>query len=183
MTLLDGFIAVVLAGGLLHGVSAGALRQIASIVGLVFALLVSIQLMHSVGALAVQSLGLSDAIAPVVGFVVLFFGVWLLFFAISRLLERVLEALSLSVLNRIVGGALGTLKAALLLSVLFLVLAEIDVPEPERQQQSLLYGPIAGALPATLAVAAEYVPAAKQAADTFGQEVRPSVRSRVEGRE
>ncbi|MFO8098048.1 MAG: CvpA family protein [Salinibacter sp.] len=178
MTLLDGFIVVVLVGGLLHGLSAGALRQIASLVGVVFALLVSVQLMHPVGALAVQSLGLSEAVGPIVGFVVVFAGVWLIFFAISRLLERVLEALSLSILNRVAGGALGALKAALLLSVLFLVLAEVDVPASDSRQESLLYGPIAGALPKTLDVAAEYVPSAKRAAETFGEEVRPSVQSR-----
>ncbi|MFP4229460.1 MAG: CvpA family protein, partial [Salinivenus sp.] len=143
MTLLDGLIGAVLLGGLLHGLSAGALRQIASLLGVLFALLVSVQLMHPVGALAAQSLGLSEATAPVVGFVVVFGGVWLLFVAISRLLERVLEALSLSLLNRVAGGALGGLKAALLLSVLFLVLAEVDVPAPETRQDSLLYRPIA----------------------------------------
>jgi membrane protein required for colicin V production len=183
MTLLDGFIVVVLAGGLLHGVSAGALRQLASLIGLVFALLVSVQLMHTVGALAVQSLGLSESIAPIVGFVVLFCGVWLIFFAISRLLEQVLEALSLTILNRVAGGGLGALKAALLLSVLFLVLAEIEIPDQEMQQESLLYGPIAGALPKTLDVAAEYVPSAKRAAESFGEKVRPSVESRLEGPE
>ena len=183
MTLLDGFIVAVLAGGLLHGVSAGALRQLASLIGLVFALLVAVQLMHAVGALAVQSLGLSESIAPIVGFVVLFCGVWLIFFAISRLLEQVLEALSLTIVNRAAGGALGALKAALLLSVLFLVLAEVDIPERETQEQSVLYGPIAGALPTTLSVVADYVPSVRRAAESFGEEVRPSVESRVDGAE
>lgn len=179
MSLLDGFILVVLLGGLVHGFSAGAVRQVASLVGVVMALLLSVQLMHPVGDLTVESLGLSDAVAPIVGFVVVFLGVWLVFFALSRLLEQLLETLSLTLVNRLAGGALGAFKTALLLSVLFLVLAEVDVPAEETRADSTLYGPIAGALPATLDVASEYFPAAERATETFGRHVRPSIRSQT----
>src|SRR6056297_821324 len=110
---LDWFILVILAGGLIRGFMVGAVRQVASLLGLVLAFFLSVQLMHPVGALIVSSLGLSEAVAPIAGFIVIFVGVQLLFLALSRLLERVLETLSLSLVNRAAGGALGGFKAAL----------------------------------------------------------------------
>jgi len=176
-TLLDGFILVALAGGLLRGIAVGAVRQVASLVGLLVAFLVSIQLMHTVGTVIVSRLGVSEATAPIVGFVALFLGVQLVVMALSRLFERVLEQLSLTVLNRVAGGALGGLKAALLLSVLFLVLSGLQVPDRERRRKSVLYGPVAGVLPKTLDVASDYLPAARRASDAFGRVVRPRIRS------
>jgi membrane protein required for colicin V production len=155
----------------------GAVRQVASLIGLVVAFFLSVQLMHPVGALIVSSLGLSEAVGPIAGFIVLFVGVQLLFLALSRLLERVLETLSLSLANRAAGGALGGFKAALLLSVLFLVLAGMEMPSEQVRDRSVLYAPVAKALPETLDAASPYLPAAKRASETFGQTVRPRLDS------
>jgi membrane protein required for colicin V production len=177
LALLDWFILLVLAGGLIRGFVVGAVRQVASLAGLVVAFLLSVQWMHPVGALIVASLGLSPSMGPIVGFVAIFVGVQLLALALSRIFEEVLETLSLSLVNRAAGGALGSFKAALLLSVLFLVLTGLKVPGPEARERSMLYGPVATALPKTLDAAAPYVPAARRASDAFGADDGSSFRS------
>lgn len=169
---LDWFILIVLTGGLLRGFMVGAVRQITSLLGLVLAFFLSIQFMHPVGDLIVSHLGLSESVGPIVGFAVLFLGIQLLFVALSRLLEQVLETLSLSVVNRAAGGALGGFKAALLLSVLFLVLSAMEVPKQETQEQSILYTPVASTLPKTLDVASPYLPAPDEAVDQFGNGIQ-----------
>jgi membrane protein required for colicin V production len=174
LTALDWFILVVLTGGLIRGFVVGAVRQVASIGGLIVAFLLSVQFMHPIGALIVSSVGLSEAVAPIAGFVVIFVGVQLVFLALSRLLEQVLETLSLSLVNRAAGGALGGFKAALLLSVLFLILSGMEVPSKKTRKQSALYSPVARALPKTLDAASPYFPAAERASDTFGQ-VQPQL--------
>ena len=176
LTALDWFILVVLTGGLIRGFVVGAVRQVASIAGLVVAFLLSVQFMHPIGALIVSSVGLSEAVAPIAGFVVIFVGVQIVFLALSRLLEQVLETLSLSLVNRAAGGALGGFKAALLLSVLFLILAGMEMPSAETRSKSALYAPVARALPKTLDAASPYFPAAERASDTFGQTVRPQLK-------
>jgi len=126
LALLDWFILAVLTGGVVRGVVVGAVRQVTSLLGLVVAFLMAVQFMHPIGALVVTSLGLSETLGPLAGFVVVFLGVQFVFFGVSRLVEGLLDALSLTVLNRAAGGALGAFKAALLLSVLFLVLGDSD---------------------------------------------------------
>lgn len=177
---LDWFILIVLTGGLIRGFMVGAVRQVASLLGLVLAFLLSVQFMHPIGDLIVSSLGLSEAVAPIAGFIAIFVGVQLVFLALSRLLEQILETLSLNLVNRAAGGALGGFKAALLLSILFLVLSGLEMPSKQTRTQSVLYSPVANALPMTLEATSPYLPAAKRASKTFGHRTKsnfqPSVR-------
>lgn len=177
LTALDWFILVVLLGGLIRGYIVGAVRQVASLVGLAMAFLFSVEFMGMVGDMVVSSLGLSASLAPLAGFTVLFLGVYLIFLAISRLLEQVLESLSLSKLNRAAGGAVGGFKAALLLSLLFLVLTGMEMPDQQIREESAFYRPVAQLLPETIEVAEEWFPAAKEAADKLGQSVRSDLHS------
>lgn len=172
LTVLDWFILVILLAGLVRGYMVGAVRQIAGVLGIVAALLFSVEFMHSVGQIIVASLDLSDSLAPLAGFSVLFLGMYLLFLALSRLVEQVLDSLSLSVLNRVTGGAVGGAKTALLLSLLFLILGGIELPDQETRQQSAFYRPVAQLLPETIEATEEWIPAAKEAADDLGRQVR-----------
>lgn len=172
---LDWFILLILAGGLIRGFYVGAVRQVASLLGIVVALFLSVQLMHPIGALIVDTFGFSEGMGPIAGFVVVFIGIQLLFLALSRLLEKVLESLSLTLVNRAAGGALGGFKAALLLSVLFLVLSGMDVPNEETRKESVLYSPVASALPKTLEATSPYIPAAERASDAFGNSIHPDL--------
>jgi membrane protein required for colicin V production len=131
--------------------------------------------MRSVGALIVSSLGLSDSLAPLAGFTVLFLGVYLVFMAVSRFLEHALESLSLSVLNRAAGSVVGAFKAALLLSLLFLILGGLELPEQETRTASTLYSPVAQLLPQAIDATSEWFPAAKEAADQLGRQVRSEI--------
>ena len=177
LTALDWFILVILLGGLIRGYMVGAVRQAASLLGLVAALLFSVEFMDAVGGAIVSSLGLSESLIPLAGFTVLFLGVYLLFLALSRLIEQVMESLSLSVVNQVAGGAVGSIKAALLLSLLFLVLSGLEMPEQDTRDASALYQPVAQLLPRTLEATEEWVPAAKKAADQLSRQIRSEVQS------
>lgn len=170
LALLDWFILAVLAGGVVRGFVVGAVRQIMSIIGLVVAFGMAVQFMHPVGSVVVSSLGLSEAVAPLAGFIVVFGGVQVLFFGVSRLMEGLLDVLALTLLNRAAGGALGAFKAVLLLSVLFLVLSGMDMPDEEARQASVLYTPVTQALPHTLNAASPYLSEADRVADVFESE-------------
>ncbi|WP_103029955.1 CvpA family protein [Salinibacter altiplanensis] len=172
LTVLDWLILAILLGGLIRGYLVGAVRQAASLLGLVAALLFSVEFMGAVGTLIVESLGLAASVAPLAGFTVLFLGVYLLFFALARLLEQLFDTLSLSFVNRAVGGAVGGAKAALLLSLLFLVLAGLELPEEKTRDDSALYRPVAQLLPKTIEATEAWFPAAKRAADQLGRQVR-----------
>ncbi len=172
LTALDWVILLILLGGGIRGYMVGAVRQVGSVLGIGAALLVSVEFMDSVGALVVSSIGLSDSLAPLAGFTVLFLGVYLLFVALSRLVEQVFETLSLSIVNQVLGGAVGGGKAALLLSLLFLVLGGMELPKQETRADSTFYQPVAELLPRTIEATENWIPAAKEAADQLSRQIR-----------
>ena len=175
LTMLDWFILFVVAGGIVRGFAVGAIRQVASLVGVLLAFLLSVQFMHPVGHSIATSIGLADEIAPLVGFVVLFGGVLLLGAAVARLIERMIDALSLTMLNRMAGALVGAVKAVLLMSVLFLVLASVQMPSTEIRNDSQLYEPVASALPRAWDATMGYLPAVKQVSEQFGTQVRDGI--------
>lgn len=177
LSALDWLIVVILIAGLWRGYSVGAIRQVASLVGLVAAFFFSVEFMGEVGGMIVESLGLSASLAPLAGFTVLFLGIYLLFLAVSRLLERMLASLSLSLLDRVAGGAVGGFKAALLVSLLFLVLTGMEMPAEKTKNESTLYRPVAQLLPQTIEATEEWFPAAEKAADKLGRRVRSEIQS------
>ena len=148
MGILDLLILAGLAVGAVRGFGTGALRQVAGLVGVLLAFLVALQLMEPAGEMVVSSLGVSERVGPLLGFLVVFLLVQALAYAVVRAARGLLKTLGLSFVDRIAGGALGALKAALLLSVLFLVLGTFEIPEQTVRRQSDLYGPVASVLPA-----------------------------------
>lgn len=172
MNVLDILIVIVLAGGLIRGFSTGVIRQVASLAGVVVAFLLALELMETAGELLVQSLGLAESIAPLLGFVLVFVGVQLLVLALARLVEALVGALKLTPVNRVVGGLLGAGKAAILLSVGFFLLNYIEIPGENTKSDSVMYEHVATVLPTTWDYVAEWIPEVEKLADEFGERVK-----------
>lgn len=171
MSTLDTVLLVALVLGLVRGLWTGALRQVASLAGLVLAFLVAVPLMRPAGELVGAVLGASERVAPIIGFVIVFGLIQLLLFVALRFLEKIVGMLRLGVLNRLAGGALGALKVALLFSALFLVLGAVGLPGRGAREASVLYGPVAASLPATWRVVAGPFGEARELSERFGQYV------------
>lgn len=165
MNTLDLLIIAVLAGGMIRGVSTGVIRQVAGFVGFILAIILSAKLMDPVGGLVAASLGLSPRIAPVAGFVVVFLAIEVGLFVLIRTVEAIVGALRLSALNRVLGGALGVLKAALFLSILFLFLGYLDVPAGDTKAESALYRPVATVLPQAWDAVGDLLPELRRLAE------------------
>lgn len=175
MTTIDLIILAILVGGLARGFMAGAIRQITSLIGIVLAFALAVQLMEPAGNVVADSLGLAPSLAPVLGFVAVFAVVQIVFFLLGQIVEHLVEALRLSPVNRLIGGVLGGFKAALLLSVAFLLLSHINVPAQQTKEASVLYRPVALVLPRTWSFAEEHVPSLKSLSDEFGDRVRSEI--------
>jgi membrane protein required for colicin V production len=169
VTTLDLIVLAACAAGLWRGYQTGLIRQATSLVGYAVALIFALALMDQTGVLVAQSIGLSPRVAPVVGFVVVFVVFLILVTVGTNLLERVLDAARLSVVNRAAGGALGVLKAALLVSVALIPLTFLGVPDEQSRADSLFYEPVSGLAPAAWALASDQRATIESARETFEQ--------------
>ncbi|MFQ5571869.1 MAG: CvpA family protein [Rhodothermales bacterium] len=175
MNTLDLLILGALAGGLFMGYRSGLIKQVLSFVGLIVAFVLSLSLMQGVGAMAAGSLGISEKIAPLVGFVIVFLAVQVGVFALIRLAEGLVGVLRLTSLNRLLGGGVGAFKAALILSVVFLVLGYLGVPSEKTRERSAFYEPISTVMPAAWDYMASAFPQVEQISERFGRELEDRV--------
>ena len=175
MNLLDLLILVGLAGGLIIGLRSGLIKQALSFVGMLVAFVLSLHLMTPVGEMAAGSLGISEDIAPLVGFVLVFLGVQVVVFGLTKLLEAVVGALKLSVVNRLLGGAVGAFKACLVLSVVFLVLGYVSVPSEDTRDASGLYTPVSTVLPTAWGYVSDTFPQVAKVSEQFSKKIEEEV--------
>ena len=155
MNTLDLFLAALLGLGIWRGFATGAIRQVFGVAGWLLAFVLGTALMGGVGATVVESLGASPRLAPVLGFVVVFGLVLAAVAAVGHAFRKALEAIKLGGLDKLLGGGLSGLKAALSLSVFLLVTGFSPLPggEPwlvsaETREGSLLYEPVRATAPA-----------------------------------
>lgn len=91
---------------------------------------------------------------PLIAFALVFVGILIVVFSVAKILERFLENASMSIFNKIAGGAFGTLKFLLIMSVLFFVTdaveKSIEIVPPKMKDESLLYRPVAQIAPAVI---------------------------------
>ena len=147
MNLLDILILLLLAVGVLHGYRSGFFKQAGGIAGVLIGFALGVALMQSVGAYLVRISSMDAALGPVVGFIAVFAGTYLLVQIIAKIGETALGAAKLGMLNRVAGGAVGGVKAGLFLSVAFLVLAYVQLPPESAREDSAMYHSVAAIMP------------------------------------
>lgn len=174
MTGFDGLLALVLGVGVVRGYATGLLRQLVGLVSFLLALFLASELMRPVGEALTGSLGLSPRLGPLLGFVGVFLAVTLAFAVVTRAMEGVMNALRLGTLNRLGGGALGALRAALAASVLLLPLRFAGVPDAETRAESVLYEPVADLAPTAYNAVRARAPEAEQLRERFRRFVHRS---------
>ena len=155
MTTLDLIITAVVVFGAIRGFFTGVLSQLAGTVGVVIAFWLGLLFMEPVGSVVVYSLSLSERLEPYLGFVVTFTLVVVGVYVVTRLVQRTLEGLKLSVLNKAAGALFGGLRWALALSVVLLATSALALPggdpiliSDRARQTSTLYAPVAALAPA-----------------------------------
>ena len=164
--------------GAYRGYQTGVLRQAISIFGWFLAFVLALQLMDSAGGLLVMSLPIDRTLAPLVGFVIVLVSVRLIFFLLRQAAESILEAFRLSFVNRMGGALFGAFQGVLVISLLFLILGYVGVPERDTRRSSATYTPVAAALPETWDALAEHVPTLHTAAEQFGQRLEKELPAR-----
>ena len=118
-----------MAVGAILGFSKGALRQVASLVGLVAGLLLARALYSTVGERMAVELGTSATVAQIIAFFLIWLLVPIALLWVASLISRVMEVVNLGILNRLAGAIVGAVKYALLISLLVHFIEFIDTKD------------------------------------------------------
>jgi len=126
-------------------------------------------MMGTVGE-SLSGLGMAESIASIVAFGLIFLIVKIGFLFLGRVLGQIVNFLQLSLINRILGGVVGGMKALLGLSILFLVLGNVNLPSEEKQNESVFYDEVYEILPLTWDGVTSIFPQVADLAERFKQE-------------
>lgn len=135
---LDYLLLFILASSLIASLVRGFAREIAGLVALVLGVLLGMWFHGAVGAWLLPYVSSPD-IADWLGFAAIFFGVTTLGALVGYVIAKMLSVAGLSLFDRLVGGAFGLLKGALLGAILvFAILAFSPKGPPQSVSGSVV---------------------------------------------
>lgn len=146
MTTIDIIIVIIIGAGAIMGLFKGFIKQLAMIAGLVVGLIAAKALYMSLAEKICPTVTNSMTVAQIISFVVIWMAVPLAFTLVAALFSKVLEAVSLGAVNRLLGLVLGALKYVILIGLFINVLEFVDsdnrLISRTNKEQSVLYYPM-----------------------------------------
>ncbi|MEW6469333.1 MAG: CvpA family protein [Bacteroidota bacterium] len=150
MNWIDIVICIPLVWGLYKGFTKGLVIELATLAAFFLGIWGAIHFSDLVSAL-LHDWGLTSEYLPVIAFCLVFLGIIIGIYAFGKFVDRTVRAASLGLFNKLGGALFGTLKFAMLLSVLFFVIDAVEKSYPlvplKAKESSLLYRPVSQIAP------------------------------------
>ncbi len=146
MQTIDIIISVLLVIGLISGLRDGLVKQVAGLAGLIGGLLLGRAFYMPVGEWLGTTFGISADASHITAFILILIVVPLLFSLVGWLVSKILSAICLGWINRILGGLVGVLKFALFAGIVITGIEFFDkhdtLVSEKKKEASALYYPI-----------------------------------------
>lgn len=166
MNLLDIAILVPIGYVTYKGLSKGFVQEVFNIAGVILAIFITFKYMGPVAGFLAPFVENKDT-ATITAGISLFVLSIVLVQAGVMWIEKVLDVINLSILNKIAGLAFGFAKSAILVSAVLLLLAGINMPSEENREQSVAYPYIIQAAPLAYNFIATLYPGAEGFVETI----------------
>ena len=151
--------------GFILGFKDGFIRKLIGILGFISAIVVAALFAGKIGAMIEVAFGIEFYLAEIIGGVVLFFGVILVF----TLLKRIIHPFDRvnNIINQLVGGVVGIVQILFFLSAVLLILNIFDLPDNSVKKSSAFYENTSQLLPLTIDYLSNYTPDSKQIIEDY----------------
>jgi membrane protein required for colicin V production len=152
MNYLDIIFLVPLLFALYRGFKKGIIHMVASLAALVLGIAGAIRLRPHFASMLDAMFDISNDYINVIAFSVAFVAIVLVVHLAAYVVERLIKAVALNFVNRLLGMGFGLLVTAFVLSMILWpvnqINAEKQIIKPERIENSLLYKPLSAFAPA-----------------------------------
>jgi len=152
MNFIDAIIIIVLIFAVIRGFTNGLVKEVASLAALILGIWGAIKFSDFTADKLYVYFDLTGKYVGIISFMITFGIIVVVIHFIGVLLDKLLEAVALGFVNRLLGMIFGLIKSVLILSVIFVILNSINASRPflpkERIEKSMLYNPISDIAPA-----------------------------------
>jgi len=146
MNFIDIILCVPLIWGLYKGFTKGLIVEAATVVAFSLGLWGGITFSDYFAAKLGEWFDSKNQYLPVISFALVFLIIIATIFLFAKMMQKATDKIALSALNKIGGAVFGTLKFALLLSVIIFIIDAVEESYPmvsfRTKEESLLYRPI-----------------------------------------
>jgi membrane protein required for colicin V production len=147
MNYIDFFIIIILIFGLARGFIDGFVKELASLAALILGIWGAIKFSAFTAEKLYDYFDMTGRYVGIIAFIITFIIIVIIIHFVGVIADKLVDAISLGFLNRLLGIVFGLFKTALILSVFFVILNAIDAKHAflpkEKIEQSKFYNPIA----------------------------------------
>jgi membrane protein required for colicin V production len=159
MNFIDAIIVIILILAAVSGFINGLVKEVASLAALILGIWGAIKFSNFTAARLYDYFDMTGKYVGIISFIVTFLVIVVIIHFIGLLVDKLMEAVALGFVNRLLGIVFGLFKSVLILSVVFVVLNAIDSHRPflpkEKIERSMLYNPISDIAPAIFPIIGE----------------------------
>jgi membrane protein required for colicin V production len=159
MNYIDIIIIIILALAMVRGFINGFVKEAASLAALILGIWGAIKFSSFTAAKLYDYFDMTGKYVGIIAFIITFLVIVIIIHFIGILVDKLMEAVALGFVNKLLGIAFGLLKSVLIMSVVFVVLNAIDLHRSflpkEKIERSILYTPISDIAPTIFPVIGE----------------------------
>jgi len=159
MNWIDIAIVVVLILSMVMGFINGLVKEVASLAALILGIWGAIKFSGFTAAKLYDYFDMTGQYVGLIAFIITFGIIVVIIHFIGIIADKVVTAVSLGFINRLLGIAFGLLKSVLIMSVFFVILNVIDAKRPflprERIEESIFFSPISDIAPVIFPIIGE----------------------------
>lgn len=167
MSKADIILIIILIVGAVAGYKKGFLSELFTLLGIILGVLAGFKLMGAAMLMLDEHYDINENVLPYVAFGVVFLVVVIGVSLLGKVFKSSLEKTVLGSVDKLMGGLLGVLKTAFILSVFIWITSSLSINVPKDfTEDAWLYPTVAGFAPAVTAWVGEIFPVFS---DLFGQ--------------
>ncbi len=159
MNWIDLIIVVLLILSFVSGFINGFVKEVASLAALILGIWGAIKFSSFTAARLYDWFDMSGQYVGIIAFLVTFGFIVVIIHFVGIIADKIIDAVSLGFLNRLLGMVFGVIKSVMIMSVIFCVLNALDVRHRflprESIENSKLYNPVSDIAPALFPVIGE----------------------------
>jgi membrane protein required for colicin V production len=159
MNYIDIIILIILGLSVLTGFVNGLVKEVASLAALIFGIWGAIRFSGFTSGKLYEYFDMSGQYIGIVSFIITFIIIVIVIHFMGMLIDKLMKAVALGFLMKLLGTVFALLKTTLILSVVFVVLNSIDAKRPflphEKINESALFNPISDIAPALFPIIGE----------------------------
>jgi len=151
MNYLDIILIIPLVWGVIKGLKNGIIKELAALLALIFGIYGAVYFSSDIQNLLSDGFKIESSLIGIISFTSTLLIIIVIVNILGFIIDKIINAVALGILNRFLGGVFGLIKNALILSALLIIVNNLDshlklIPQ-DQKNQSVLYKPASKVIP------------------------------------